>query len=1690
MSFEPYSYGLLDENEKKKRGYLAKTRISRYGIPIEKQDAEFGFVQSSWNSNFSNEVVAARATPAVLPVPDVQDVQGPPGIEGPPGPPGDIGPQGPPGYDGVQGVQGGQGPPGDIGLQGFDGSMGNTGFPGLSGPPGSIGPIGFQGFTGLNGGQGSQGPPGTTGNQGALGSAGPVGIKGVQGAAGPDGLVGAKGFTGSKGTVGPVGNQGDQGPRGITGPPGAIGNPGIKGINGLQGVLGPPGITGDPGNTGPIGPPGPDASGSSAISSSSVVVSRALGGASLDEAIASIRTDGWNTDAIISMIEGAYTSVESLWSLQAGGRGTQLNPLTIQGATQVQGTLTVKVPTGYGSGWDETMYGPAMCDSLIGWTVPSCFFKIGNVDMPVPITSNREWFFGNYGYHIVPLTPAMLATAAPNLLPLTGSPFSLKTTIQVKNMVEIRSDQTRVVFKNINFVFQGPLSGFLVRNTHVDFQGCSFVVSANTQVQFRCMDNAMMTARGILIDLSAPGCTWGGTQGANFDFSNVLVTGGGPTGSGSTGGGPTGGTTGPTGAFPFSGKLSTVCFYDTPPVLTCPANSVLVVDGFYSEGNSASVWADRGAKIYLNGTCHFSKTLVGDAVLKATNKGKLIVQRAVIYKNAVPFALAIEDATIDLKKYLSDEFTQDNTDVVMPFFFKCQSRATLLIAQGPPFWNQFNTRASTGFMYQSLDGSTMNIGYQITKTRSAINHHTFKAHNGSSLTWSGLGAGSWGFHLLSVTQNSKSECHTGTVNLTSSIPPVSLGTPFTAANPSTAIYVDGKSSVLIVPKITGMTSASTPQCGIWVNNGSKINLPGGITMTSLSRFVIVSNGSEMETSTLGINTAPGLFPGEKYTGIWVHNGSRFRGTNISASFSYPICGLLVTNNSDLYCPAVAIVSDNLCVAAIHHSNINISTNSLQVTRNSPTLTYGSTPCFPIAKIASLGRILVQNGSNLRAAGLTFNPQSYLSGVELVVTQNSKAFIDGVAIFATPQLAISVTQNSELQFLSNLTINNPNASLTRIAFDEYPSLPFAGVLVKDGSRMLVRGFCVILNPANTGIRGIGVGVINHSIFKALGGFQLANTTRQGIVVTRNSQCILATPSASTIPSTIAFCGEAGIEVLKNSTLWISGWASKPFNIYACGRSYAGLDPITGPTQITTFDPLTSFTSKEDGSAIVASENSVIIAEHVTTGQSSMQFVTTASYLFKTAVPVPTPFAAGMYSQMWMKMTDARITVTVAAIGTTTITLTSNVPFLFALATRIVNPANPVVNFAFLSLAAVPLSNILNFATAADVANLNAVVGTVLEVMLLLASPQPPAGHPDMVLQGTNTVAARVFVFGLYANRLVLTLFNSGVDTVQITHRGTTMLADNRWHHVAFCYAPMTTGWGVQLFVDGLPEPGFENAVLTPAPVKPLFTDMWARSVTTAFKGNLDEIRMEPLADLNTSVNALVNKDFSAWQYPRPSMTYVTANMFGSIGYYTPGTSFVVSNPHDKHNSAWNLAAMNGVIGTAFSRTNDGIMRDFNNQGYGVRLFSGAKCFARTKDSVIGLTGILGDVKIGSLAPVTWSKFTASLNELDDRSKTQLAVKPIVDVSGNTVILSTEDAQLLNAKAGDVLVLKSDNVPEPWTVALQSISGTTLTLSRNAPTVFAVSQNTTLLGKRVSEQCAVVTSGNVFGIDASVAEVFRY
>jgi len=315
-------------------------------------------------------------------------------------------------------------------------------------------------------------------------------------------------------------------------------------------------------------------------------------------------------------------------------------------------------------------------------------------------------------------------------------------------------------------------------------------------------------------------------------------------------------------------------------------------------------------------------------------------------------------------------------------------------------------------------------------------------------------------------------------------------------------------------------------------------------------------------------------------------------------------------------------------------------------------------------------------------------------------------------------------------------------------------------------------------------------------------------------------------------------------------------------------------------------------------------------------------------------------------------------------------------------------------------------------------------------------------------------------------------------------------------VAFAYAPLVAGgpnWGIQMFVDGVPEIGYEAPVPATLPPRQITVDALFRIPSAAsggygssYKGFADEIRFEPLNVLDASFIPLLKKDYGSWQPPRPFMVYLEFSRW--MKYQNSTSNVPQALMSDIHNPSITFKTSQSAITSApgASRKNDNTI-DQTNEGYGLRLFTGSKCFARTKDSLIGLTGKLGDVKVGALPVTLWSQINAAA--VDDSTGVFSSAPLALDALKGTVTLTVSASNFtkLNLAVGDKIVLA--NADRQSQNVVSALTSPTITLNFPLDFDYLVAKNSLILGKRISEGCAAIPFSGNFGVDNSIAELMR-
>jgi hypothetical protein len=194
---------------------------------------------------------------------------------------------------------------------------------------------------------------------------------------------------------------------------------------------------------------------------------------SFASALSQLRTQGWEETGILRFASPGQTLAVSAGplSLNAGSRGSQKFPLTVQGFALNE------------------------------------IFTVQALSVLDPLT-NKYAFSSALPATIKWITDGV--STCPFASYLTFSPtlnqnltvFSNKTVWQVTGVLDLRADESRTVFKNIDFQFSPDANGkagFLVRNTDVEFVNCSFIVLSGAVFSITSY-NALVKATGLWVD--------------------------------------------------------------------------------------------------------------------------------------------------------------------------------------------------------------------------------------------------------------------------------------------------------------------------------------------------------------------------------------------------------------------------------------------------------------------------------------------------------------------------------------------------------------------------------------------------------------------------------------------------------------------------------------------------------------------------------------------------------------------------------------------------------------------------------------------------------------------------------------------------------------------------------------------------------------------------------------------------------------------------------------------------------------------------------------------------------------------------------------------------------------------------------------------------------------------------------------
>jgi hypothetical protein len=1263
------------------------------------------------------------------------------------------------------------------------------------------------------------------------------------------------GNQGPSGDIGATGGQGVQSLKGFDGPAGPQGLPGIKGDVGGQGDVGPRGDQGPTGLIGPQGPPGTwisqpvvDPVYSSTIDL--IPKSKKAAGSNfsgLESAINDLRITGWDTTANIAFsAAGAIPLTGNLWSLQAGSRGDQLQPLKIQGVKIFDTAQhTSSSPTVFSSG--PLLMSPI--STFSGFTLPSYTVEdnaLSKINVTPGQTLNDSLRYAVFSEGSFPLafpSTATLGVAQSLFIPTTKplapqinalSSYTLATQFQITGMMVLRSDQTRLVFQDVEFMFTpttvaGAPVGFNFQNVHVEFINCNFVVAgiasaANTELQMNVSGNSAVTVRGGFVDCRNPSPLNRRVVANDVMWSNVVFLGN---------------TTAFNAAMKnnFSGLLNECLFLNHFNIATIPSNKKLVMQNCVVQSSNFQITAEFGSTIEcLKGMYIEPMVIFFNPFFNAAQGGMILLKCTnLMLANAIATICSATDpqSRIDVHCVPKRTWSTGLSTANIPMFSATNMAQLNWMTTTPMYISQPSNNA----------GVTMKPIYSCT--------------NGSTGTWKGPIVCSSTLNLdycILVDKGSKLTLLTGNLNFLNTITTalnwglisISNGSTLTIDTPTplsdvltSNIIVDTESTL-----VTNMLNMSGPMISV-VNRSRLVATQGLNILTSpvantatILASLNITNKSEVTITGNDLSTTQGIIV-DLQSKLYVSKNINF--AQLVSTTPVTRFGVSVSNGSLLS------VQQNLVGSKVFYLCLSVQQDSEMYVKGN-VLIKGDFGSLPTTTVVNTAKWLTGSNSQCVVDGdVEFEPQPQKS-MHMAVYDGSKVLIKGgwkgIECQDNP---IAVTRFSELYIGKNLDVSGGGYSAVRTSISSAVWLPslsllISGCLVYEHSKLFVGGDFICMpsmkwtGTAWTTIKSSGFPLLiqHQGLAEINGAVKIKNIpSYAGISLSRNSHLIL---KSHTRASFIQNCGSAGMEILSGSQITLQNGKLAPLLLTANGRA-----------------PAASALSSTDG--IIATQNSVLHmlepANCLTPTSNALRFDASQ----KTFVSLTPGLTSVTMISAWIKTPGPALYENATAVSVSGLVLTLAFPLLrsFPAGTRLMN-TDPATGFTstvcFLPNAVSAGDVTLTLASAADLATLALPVFPCPLHLSFVRSPENV--RPEMIIAGSNDSTVKV-CFGVDRKRLCVSVATAG-DTSTRVFRGKKVVADNQWHFVCF-FVNLATA-GAYFFVDGMLDSAYlswtsatfgTNAALT---FNTLGTCMGTAD-GGYFHGLLSEVRFENQASLSGS-----------------------------------------------------------------------------------------------------------------------------------------------------------------------------------------------------------------------------------------------
>jgi hypothetical protein len=1103
--------------------------------------------------------------------------------------------------------------------------------------------------------------------------------------------------------------------------------------------------------------------------------------AGLDGAISNLRITGWDTTASIAFSAAGDTVLSgNLWSLQTGSRGDQLQPLQIQGFKEPFATTMVAQATPL-----TPVFAADFTYKSSTQPPPSLSpadFALQKINLTFPSTlgvTDRLWMAAaGSPFPLTFSTPTNSAVFIPfeaqnaNLSVTSFPAYTLKTRIRWSGMMEIRSDQSRVVFQDVEFIGTpvNNVTGFIFRNTDVEFVNCNFVIDDPSTGTFQFLpwnDSVQILVRGGLFDLRVATVVTvlGQKLAKTVNLSNTVASRVCFWGN----------VVDPSPSMIIDGTLSECLFLGTPALTA--TRKTLILQNIVISSSRASLTCTTGAHVQLLKKVFIEHTVAspaGAVSLVCTDLGSTMHVRAsnlvmVNVKDSPVFSCQNSAfMEIDTVPRIGSYILTTTINSVISFFWANNSAVMQWTAKSSGMYFYFAT-ASKVYPNQ-------------------VNHSVIRVSNGSKLI---LSDAVWImetalssvtiYSMVTVENMSTLQMLRSSLDLSKAMPQNFNFGLFTLSNSSifTAVNCGLIATNFVVTSGSSMILDNCPNTiGPMINLAQKssLNVKGGMSMQPTP---VVNYSSSALLASLVLDTysqveieGDVVFP----LGILALNGSRlhFKGNVELNQLNTSTNNLGLNLKNGCQC----VVEKNLVFDRILTNEASMDTDCELTVLGSQCVFQNTGP--PSGTSSALSRFSMKNNCRFSLPMGTLTFVRYISNtVSLDMLQNCTATVQNFMAQNVYYLAVKMQSGCTLLIEKDFNIDGAQSVQQSGIAESAITHAFSGIYAYDACEIVVKGSfscmpIVKLTSATTfsttPVNKVPIVLENGSFMHVKGPLRLKGfQSTSGIIVTRDSHFMASSGGF------IVNGGGSAIEILNNSLVTLrSKWNC--FDIMNNGRA------------INTMGTIINNVSFPD--AVVLEQNSMLKIEPqmlptVSKSIHGLRFdATKAQYLEMLPAGVANN---NIGLEFWFKTSGPPRNEDVL------VTSVSGLDLILSRPLKNAYPAGSLVlnnngNFDDAGIMSTATLTTLTMASAADLAALN------LQSFPASINITPVTAQPNMFIMGSQDGATDLSL-GISRKRLVV--YGAGKVI-----KGFTMVTDNEWHHVVLWTRVFSTNHGaLAVYLDG-------------------------------------------------------------------------------------------------------------------------------------------------------------------------------------------------------------------------------------------------------------------------------------------------